>query len=383
MRQRILLPVFAFLVVAAPALAEELGSRALAYPNEAGIQLSIEAEGGPAAQPSQRLNEAIARMENSLGSALPGDAPQIGMMGGHTFAAIFRRFQKDPNMVHVLLTTDADVAICHVAGPMTPQLQAALPPALQACSGELSRQVAAASAQPPSDVGKAPPLASPKFADNWSQVEGVFFRGTSRFGIGGMIVLDYRPVILFKDGTSYEVGDAALEDVDLAAERAAKPQEFGRWSQSGDAYSLTGTDGKAHSYELQGGSFFKAFPADRGGALSARYKRISGGGNTALGGETMIATSNQYAFTAGGQFRIEGGVGASISGDQSGVSTTLQSETGMAAPGHYALDNHTLTLIYPDGRQERRFFAFASRKNPAVLDPGMIFMDDSSYTSED
>jgi len=54
-----------------------------------------------------------------------------------------------------------------------------------------------------------------------------------------------------------------------------------------------------------------------------------------------------------------------------------------AAPGHYALDNHTLTLIYPDGRHERHFFAFASRKNPAMLDPGMNFIDDTSYTSED
>ena len=270
MRQRVLLPVFAFLVAATPAIAEEPGSRALTYPNDAGIRLFIEAEGGPAAQPARRLNEAIARMENSLGSALPGDAPQIETLGGHTFAAIFRRFQNDPDIVHVLLTTDADGAICHVAGPMTPQLQTALPPALQACGSELSRQVAATSTLPPSDAGKAAPLASPKFADNWSQVEGVFFRGTSRFGVGGMIVLDYRPVILFKDGTYYEVGDAALEDVDLAAEQAAKPQEFGRWSQSGNAYSLTGADGKAHSYEIQGGNFFKAFPGDRGGTLSAR-----------------------------------------------------------------------------------------------------------------
>jgi hypothetical protein len=97
----------------------------------------------------------------------------------------------------------------------------------------------------------------------------------------------------------------------------------------------------------------------------------------------MIATSNKYAFTSDGQFQIEGSVGASTSGDQSGVSTTLQSQTDMAAPGRYTLDQHTLTLVYPDGRQERHFFAFASRKNPAMLDPGMIFIDDTSYTSED
>jgi hypothetical protein len=100
--------------------------------------------------------------------------------------------------------------------------------------------------------------------------------------------------------------------------------------------------------------------------LSTRYKRISGGGNTALGGEVMIARSSIYTFTPDGRFRIEGSVGASNSGEQTGVSTTLQSESAMA--GRYALDDHTLVLTYSDGR--RSGTSSPRPRQPPELDPG-------------
>jgi hypothetical protein len=126
---------------------------------------------------------------------------------------------------------------------------------------------------------------------------------------------------------------------------------------------------------------FEAYPAEQPAMLATRYKRISGGGNTALGGELMIARSSIYTFMPDGSFRIEGSVGASTSGEQSGVSTTLQSDSEMA--GRYALDRHTLVLTFADGRQERHFFAYASKGNPPELDPSMIFIDDSTFTGDE
>jgi hypothetical protein len=188
-------------------------------------------------------------------------------------------------------------------------------------------------------------------------------------------------VILLEDGTYFEIGDAALEDVDLAAGQSAAPKRFGRWSQSGDSYVLTSADGKAKNYALQDGALFKAYPAEQPTMLATHYKRVSGGGNTALGGEMMIARSSVYTFLPDGRFRIEGSVGASSSGEQSGVSTTLQSDSATA--GRYALDHHTLALTFGDGRQERHFFAYASKGTPAQRDPGMIFIDDSTFTSDE
>ncbi len=150
--------------------------------------------------------------------------------------------------------------------------------------------------------GNAPPVAAeppaePRHAANWAAVEGVYFRSTTGVGVGGMVVIEFEPLILFRDGSYYEIDDAALEDVDLAAERAAKPRRFGRWTRSGDSYVLTGTGGKPQDYRLQDGSFFKAYPAEASERTIARsYRRMSGGGNTAMGGNVMIAVSNRYDF---------------------------------------------------------------------------------------
>ncbi len=86
--------------------------------------------------------------------------------------------------------------------------------------------------------GNAPPVAAeppaePRHAANWAAVEGVYFRSTTGVGVGGMVVIEFEPLILFRDGSYYEIDDAALEDVDLAAERAATPRRFGRWTRSG------------------------------------------------------------------------------------------------------------------------------------------------------
>jgi hypothetical protein len=265
---------------------------------------------------------------------------------------------------------------------MTDRTQAALPAAIQACGSELMRVAATAAAPAPAvEPAATAPAAAAAFAGNWSNVADVLFRSAAAIGVGGMMVMEFEPVILLKDGTYYEISEMALEDVDLAAEQSARPNRFGRWSQSGGSYILTNADGKAKSYALQDGALFKAYPAGQAAMLSTRYKRISGGGNTALGGEMMIARSSIYIFMPDGRFRIEGSAGASSSGEQSGVSTTLQSESATA--GRYTLDNHTLVLSFADGHQERHFFAYASKGNPPVLDPGMIFIDDNTFTGDE
>ena len=380
MSHRSILPACVLVLSTAAASAED--SKVIPFENDAGMAISIEGDGAPGADPSRRLTDAIARMESELGSATPDDAPQMESMDGHTLAAVFRRFEREPDMIHVLLTTDADSAICHIAGPMREHMGDALLAAIQTCGSELMRVAATAVAPAPAaKQATAARALDAAFAGNWSNVAEVLFRSAATFGVGGMVILEYEPVILLKDGSYYEIGDAALEDVDLAAEQAAKPKQFGRWSQPGDNYVLTGADGKANSYVLQDGALFKAYPAEQPTMLTTRYKRISGGGNTALGGETMIARSSIYTFMPDGQFRIEGSVGASTSGEQSGVSTTLQSDS--AAAGRYALDRHTLVLTFADGRQERHFFAYASKGNPPELDPSMIFIDDSTFTSDE
>jgi hypothetical protein len=222
--------------------------------------------------------------------------------------------------------------------------------------------------------------AVPRHSENWAEVEGVYFQATYGVGVGGMVVVYFVPVILFRDGTTYGIARAALEDVDLAAERAAKPHRFGRWTRAGDLYTLTDDRGRAQDHRLQDGHFFRAFPATPGETFTQSYTRLSGGGNTAMGGSVMIAVSSRYDFRADGTYGRGGSVGATDSGGTTGVSSALASRRAPEG-GRYALDRHTLTLTGPDGRVRRLFFAFSSHKDPPQIDRDMIFVGDDAFTT--
>ncbi|SFU50543.1 hypothetical protein SAMN02799631_00996 [Methylobacterium sp. 174MFSha1.1] len=246
---------------------------------------------------------------------------------------------------------------------------------------------AAASPTTPAPTTPAPaepePPAEPRHAANWAGVEGVYFRAATGVGVGGMVVIEYEPLILFRDGTSYEIADAALEDVDLAAERAAHPRRFGRWTRAGDAYRLTGQGGKPQDYKLQDGSFFRAFPAEAGERTIARaYRRLSGGGTSAMGGDVTVAVSNRYDFRQDGTYGRGGSLGATNSGASTGVGSAIGRRRAPEG-GRYALERHTLTLAGPDGRSRRLFFAFGSQGDPARPDREMAFIGGSVFSNPD
>lgn len=302
-------------------------------------------------------------------------AQRLGMVPSFV-ATLSKDFIPPAKLRAVALTDDGLVGM---GGRKAPAARAATGGALPGAS------IAAVA---PAAPGNAPPVAAeppvePRHAANWAGVEGVYFRSTTGVGVGGMVVIEFEPLILFRDGSYYEIDDAALEDVDLAAERAARPRRFGRWIRSGDSYVLTGTGGKPQDYTLQDGSFFKAYPAEAGERTIARsYRRMSGGGNTAMGGDVMIAVSSRYDFRSDGTYGRGGSAGATNSGATSGVSSAM-SRRRPPEGGRYGLDRHTLTLTGPDGRSRRLFFAYGSEKDPPQVDREMAFIGGSVFTNPD
>ncbi|MGU3463717.1 hypothetical protein ACLBXO_02600 [Methylobacterium sp. C33D] len=247
----------------------------------------------------------------------------------------------------------------------------------------------------PPPVAESPPLADarptpaapdaagpPRHAANWDSVEGVYFRSTTGFGVGGLMTIDFEPLIFLRDGTYYEIADAALEDVDLAAERAARPKRFGRWAGKDAGFVLTDARGRANDYALGDGSFFRAFPAGSGERVARAYRRLSGGGNTALGGDVAIAVESRYDFNADGSYGRGGSVGATNFGASTGVGTAIARRRAPEG-GRYALDRHTLTLTSADGRTRRLFFAYGTRKDPPEIDRDMIFVGDDVFSPAD
>jgi hypothetical protein len=235
----------------------------------------------------------------------------------------------------------------------------------------------AASVPPPRAA--APPAAGRTAI--WAAVEGVYFRLATGFGVGGMVTIDYRPLILFRDGSYFAVDGDALEDLDLGLLRRTKPARFGRWSRTAGGYALTDSSGRTSEARLQGGKFFRAFPAEAlGGRLSGTYRRLSGGGNTAYGGDVMIATQNQLVFSPDGRFSRSAAGGGTSSGGWTGVGVTTASRTGPAA-GSYRIERYTITLTDRNGGVRRQFFAVGSKNSPPQPDPAMIFVGDRVFTA--
>ncbi|MCX8477876.1 MAG: hypothetical protein MT490_18975 [Sphingomonas sp.] len=297
-------------------------------------------------------------------------------------------FNSAPGVAFFFLSVPRGRAICMAAIPLGQEKKAAMPTG-EAClsamgTGAAPAGTAAAGSPPPAPAAPAAPAARgapPAHGGNWARVADVYFRSVGGFGVGGMVTLNFEPIVLFKDGSYYEIDDAALEDVDLAAERARRPDDWGRWSRQGDRFVLTDSKGRANDYALQQGRFFKAYPAAGAAALSGSYETVGGGGNTAFGGEVMIATNNRYNFLAGGVFTTARSTGATNSGAMTGVASSVAAKR--AGQGRFAVDRHTITFTHPDGRSERRFFAFGSRKTPPQIDRGMLFIGDTVYTLDD
>jgi hypothetical protein len=227
-------------------------------------------------------------------------------------------------------------------------------------------------------AGAVSPAAHP---ENWEQVEGVYFRSYTTFGVGGMVISDFEPLVFFRDGSYFEVEGPAIEDTDLGASRRAKPNKWGRWAKNGDAFTLTSAKGKSSQHKLQDGSFFKAFPAEASSnKLAAKYTRVSGGGNSALGGEMTIAAQTDLSFTADGRYMRASAAGAIGSGNTTGVATSVYSQSARGI-GRYRIERYTITLTEPDGKIRRQFFAFASKKSPPQPATDMLFLGDRVYIS--
>ncbi len=358
----------------------------LPYDNTLGITVSMDNAGGPAADPAGRLTTAVTQLETTLGPALPGDPPKVDTSSGKAIAVVGRQFRKDPGQLHMLMAAETGGGVCHIRAPISTAVKTHIPALLMLCmnnfgkAGGTSPTATAVPAPVPSAPVKASAAPGARYPQNWAQVEGVYFRSTTNFGVGGMMIMEFEPVILFKDGSYYEIRDQALEDTDLAAARAAHPKAWGRWTGGGTSFTLTGASGKPYKMDLQQGQFYKAFPASAG-KLSPKYNRMSGGGNTAVGGDVMIAVQSKIAFSPDGRFAQGADVGALNSGNMTGVASTVAARNSKG--GTYTIKDFTLTLTYADGHVERQFFAFGSQKTPARVDTGMIFLNDRVYTDSD
>ena len=202
-----------------------------------------------------------------------------------------------------------------------------------------------------------------------SQIVGVYLNESYTSGVGGMVVLQYDPVLLLRDGTAYEDFDVPPTELNVASFKKAQPKSWGRWTKTAAGFSVR-FNGDKSSSDIK--ASFKVKPASAGQKLAGEYTSIGGGGNTALGGSVMVAYSDTYVFDRNGRFSGERAGG----GNAPGVAVASSSKNA----GTYTLSGYTLRLKYNDGRVVRRLFYFYPDKDRA--DKSVVGIGGSSYIAQ-
>lgn len=187
------------------------------------------------------------------------------------------------------------------------------------------------------------------------QIYNVIMHLEYEAGVGGGIYPVYNPYVLFKDSSIYKEPFVSLDQLDIIASRKSEPLKWGKWKTNGTTI-ITYWAAEMPKYQNKSWeqkSFYNVMPAKKGEILEGNFKTISGGGNTALGGDVMVVLAANIAFNKDGRFTL-----AKIAGvtSQRDIWETNSSKSNEA--GKYKLDDYSIEFTYNNGKTEKRFFYF-------------------------
>ena len=194
------------------------------------------------------------------------------------------------------------------------------------------------------------------------------FDSRAAMGVGGFMMMNIYPVVLFRDGTALTAVEGLGFQAGLDAHRAAHPSDWTRWRRQSGEYQL---ESKGKWEKLQFRKTYSTLPA--GFRLNGRFSRTSGTGNIAMGGTASVIVESAYAFTTDGHV-IRGGFAGSMN-TSSDVSVVTRSVAANRR-GQYTIDGITLRISYDDGSRVQ----FIIVTDPA--DPSVIWLDGASYVRE-
>ena len=174
-------------------------------------------------------------------------------------------------------------------------------------------------------------------------------------GMGGGIFPVYNAYVLFKNGSAYKYPFYSMEDLDEKASRIAEPKKWGTWKMQNDKLVLNWpVETPRNQNETWGkDTYYNVVAAKRGEGIEGNFKSISGGGNTALGGDVMVFAADNLVMNPDGRFTTARVAGVNSSRDFWETNSSKSSEAGI-----YKLNGHTIEFQFNNGKTERRFFFF-------------------------
>jgi hypothetical protein len=206
-----------------------------------------------------------------------------------------------------------------------------------------------------------------------AEIKGVLLHSETRLGVGGMLIFVYFPYLLLKNGSLYEHLTVSPADINEAQSRQSEPTKWGTWKLDGKALIVThrNKDGSMTKPNRWTGWSW-ASPAKPNEKLNRTYGSISGGGNTAMGGGSMVVSSKYITFNSQGQFTYESVGGGSYNGSTGSVSAYSSKNSA----GTYVLDGYSIELRFNNGQVNRQSFYFYDDK-----DHGVIGIGNNPYTT--
>jgi hypothetical protein len=291
----------------------------------------------------------------------------VSTRGGDHYVYALRTRDGQYRFATILMAPNTLGAMRHLMG-IKRILEGAVANAGRAGSPEVAPQTPSPQISAPAPApaaGSTSPAAIP--------IEGLYMILRYGFGVGGGMTSYYAPYLLLKDGTVTDDLDyVPLTDADIARWRGRKPRAWGRWARRGSVIAITWNDARRKPETWE--KWFNGRPGEPGLPLSGRYRSIGGGGNTALGGDVMVAAWKDMVFSPNGTVVSGGGSGGFSGGQGTGVSVATSSRQAQRQ-ARYRIDGYQIEFTYPDGRRERKWFYLYPDGN-SVLGIG-----DSVFTS--
>jgi hypothetical protein len=169
-----------------------------------------------------------------------------------------------------------------------------------------------------------PEHAKPSLPGNGANIQGVYF--IQQYGYTTSYFSAY---LLLKDGSIKKNLVTPPESIDEQQSKQQNPDDWGKWTMSGDAIKATWKDGTTESWD----TWYFGMPADKGEKLKGKYT-------------SQFAVENKqyeaFDFTTDGKFSL----------------TLKKAGTDQTLTGSYLLDGYGITLKFDDGHTEQWAFNF-------------------------
>ena len=146
-----------------------------------------------------------------------------------------------------------------------------------------------------------------------------------------------------------------MADLLITASKQKEPLSWGRWKMQGTTLTAVWPAEKPRDQHTnwEKNSYYTVNGAKKGEQLEGSFKTLSGGGNTALGGDVMVVSAANISFNKEGKFTL-----ARVAGVSSGRDFWENTNSKSNEAGTYFLDEYTIELKYNNGTTERSFFFF-------------------------